>query len=117
MDFTSDRLLFNVLWTSWVCLGTRLEENDLVHDFGDVYENIGGESHVHSMAWSEDGMPGAQSRASFGAIGRSLGVAAFKDDLNLVNRNYFSWDGASDGPFRISISLVFCGIFNLLSNS
>ncbi len=38
VDFTSDRLLFNVLWTSWVCLGTRLEEADLVHDFGDAYE-------------------------------------------------------------------------------
>ena len=38
VDFTSDRLLFNVLWTSWVCLGTRFEETDLVHDFGDVYE-------------------------------------------------------------------------------
>jgi protein-S-isoprenylcysteine O-methyltransferase Ste14 len=38
VDFTSDRLLFNMLWTSWVCLGTRLEEIDLVHDFGDVYE-------------------------------------------------------------------------------
>jgi protein-S-isoprenylcysteine O-methyltransferase Ste14 len=36
-DFTSDRLLFSVLWTGWVCLGTRLEETDLVHDFGDVY--------------------------------------------------------------------------------
>ncbi len=38
VDFTSDRLLFNVLWTSWVYLGTRLEETDLVHDFGAVYE-------------------------------------------------------------------------------
>lgn len=38
VDFTSDRLLFNILWTSWVRLGTRLEETDLVHDFGDVYE-------------------------------------------------------------------------------
>lgn len=38
VDFTSDRLLFNILWTGWVCMGTRVEENDLVHDFGDVYE-------------------------------------------------------------------------------
>lgn len=38
VDFTSDRLLFNVLWTSWVCVGTRLEEIDLVHDFGAVYQ-------------------------------------------------------------------------------
>ena len=26
VDFTSDRLLLNVLWTDWVCLGTRLEQ-------------------------------------------------------------------------------------------
>jgi protein-S-isoprenylcysteine O-methyltransferase Ste14 len=38
VDFTSDRLLFNMLWTGWVCLGTRLEETDLVHEFGDVHE-------------------------------------------------------------------------------
>ncbi len=38
VDFTADRLLFNVLWTSWVYVGTRLEEIDLVCDFGDVYE-------------------------------------------------------------------------------
>ena len=37
-------------------------------------------------------------------------VEAFKDDLNPVNRNYFSWAGASDGLLRISISLVFCGV-------
>ena len=39
VDFTSDRLLLNVLWTDWVCLGTRLEQIDLVSDFGGVYEN------------------------------------------------------------------------------
>ena len=38
VDFTSDRLLFNVLWTGWVYLGTRLEETDLLHDFGEVYK-------------------------------------------------------------------------------
>lgn len=38
VDFTSDRLLLNVLWTDWVCLGTRLEQIDLVSDFGEVYE-------------------------------------------------------------------------------
>lgn len=34
---TSDRLLFNVLWTAWIVLGTVLEERDLVREFGDVY--------------------------------------------------------------------------------
>jgi protein-S-isoprenylcysteine O-methyltransferase Ste14 len=37
-DVTADRLLFNVLWTAWVWLGTKLEESDLVRDFGPVYE-------------------------------------------------------------------------------
>jgi len=27
----------NVLWTDWVCMGTRLEQIDLVSDFVDVY--------------------------------------------------------------------------------
>ncbi|MFC1849859.1 methyltransferase family protein [candidate division CSSED10-310 bacterium] len=34
---TSDRLLFNVLWTIWIYVGTVLEEKDLVSDFGLVY--------------------------------------------------------------------------------
>jgi protein-S-isoprenylcysteine O-methyltransferase Ste14 len=42
VDFTSDRLLLNVLCTDWVCLGTRLEQIDLVSDFGDVYEQYRG---------------------------------------------------------------------------
>ncbi len=37
-DLTADRLLFNVLWTGWICVGTGLEESDLVRDFGDAYE-------------------------------------------------------------------------------
>jgi len=28
------------LWTDWVCLGSRLEQIDLVSDFGDVYEKL-----------------------------------------------------------------------------
>ena len=36
---TADRLLFNVLWTAWIVLGTILEERDLVADFGDVYRD------------------------------------------------------------------------------
>jgi len=34
---TADRLLFNVLWTTWVVLATKLEERDLVSHFGDSY--------------------------------------------------------------------------------
>lgn len=34
---TSDRLLFNVLWTVWIVLGTFFEEKDLVGIFGDKY--------------------------------------------------------------------------------
>ncbi len=36
-DLTLDRLLFNVLWTAWICMGTVLEERDLRHEFGDAY--------------------------------------------------------------------------------
>ncbi len=34
---TTDRLLFNVLWTVWIVLGTVLEERDLVATLGDDY--------------------------------------------------------------------------------
>jgi len=34
---TLDRLFFNVLWTSWIVLGTYLEERDLVAEFGGHY--------------------------------------------------------------------------------
>jgi protein-S-isoprenylcysteine O-methyltransferase Ste14 len=36
-DLTSDRLLFNGLWTVWIVMGSILEERDLVLEFGDVY--------------------------------------------------------------------------------
>ncbi len=36
-DVGLDRLLFNILWTLWVILGTFLEEKDLVADFGEKY--------------------------------------------------------------------------------
>jgi protein-S-isoprenylcysteine O-methyltransferase Ste14 len=36
-DLTADRLLFNVLWTIWMVVGTVLEERDLVAAFGDAY--------------------------------------------------------------------------------
>ncbi len=38
-DVTADRLLFNALWTGWICVATVLEEKDLVADFGDAYRD------------------------------------------------------------------------------
>jgi methanethiol S-methyltransferase len=38
-DVSLDRLLFNVLWTIWVVLGTYLEEKDLVAEFGEKYRH------------------------------------------------------------------------------
>ena len=38
-ELTVDRLLFNVLWTAWIVVGTILEETDLLADFGDVYRD------------------------------------------------------------------------------
>lgn len=34
---TSDRLLFNILWTLWVLTGTYLEDRDLKREFGTEY--------------------------------------------------------------------------------
>jgi methanethiol S-methyltransferase len=34
---TLDRLLFDVLWTAWIFLGARLEEADLLAEYGDAY--------------------------------------------------------------------------------
>ena len=36
-DLTADRLLFNLLWTAWIIVGTILEERDLVTLFGEEY--------------------------------------------------------------------------------
>jgi len=36
-DLTRDRLLFNILWTVWIVIGSYLEEIDLIVEFGDVY--------------------------------------------------------------------------------
>ena len=38
-DLTVDRLLFNVLWTAWIIVGTVLEERDLVAAFGETYRD------------------------------------------------------------------------------
>ncbi len=36
-DLTADRLVFNLLWSGWIIVGTLLEERDLGLEFGDVY--------------------------------------------------------------------------------
>lgn len=36
-DICSDRLLFNVLWTCWIIIGSFFEEKNLVAEFGDKY--------------------------------------------------------------------------------
>ena len=36
---TADRLLFNVLWTIWLVVGSLLEERDLVKEFGQQYRD------------------------------------------------------------------------------
>lgn len=36
-DLTTDRLLFNGLWTVWIVIGSIFEERDLVLEFGDAY--------------------------------------------------------------------------------
>ncbi|MCU0848449.1 MAG: isoprenylcysteine carboxylmethyltransferase family protein [Spirochaetes bacterium] len=36
---SQDRLLFNIMWTGWIIIGTILEERDLVADFGDGYRD------------------------------------------------------------------------------
>jgi protein-S-isoprenylcysteine O-methyltransferase Ste14 len=38
-DVTTDRLLFNVLWTTWIYVGTFFEETDLVSEFGAAYRD------------------------------------------------------------------------------
>lgn len=36
-DVTADRLLFNILWTLWIVIGSFLEERDLLAAFGERY--------------------------------------------------------------------------------
>jgi protein-S-isoprenylcysteine O-methyltransferase Ste14 len=37
-DLTADRLLFNALWTAWICVASVLEERDLADEFRDAYQ-------------------------------------------------------------------------------
>ena len=34
-----DRLLHNMLWSTWIVIGARYEERDLVACFGDAYRS------------------------------------------------------------------------------
>ena len=34
---TLDRLIFNIMWTIWIVIGTYLEDRDLHHEFGSQY--------------------------------------------------------------------------------
>jgi len=36
---TADRLLFNILWSGWVIIGSVLEERDLAAEFGQPYRD------------------------------------------------------------------------------
>jgi methanethiol S-methyltransferase len=36
-DLTADKLLFNIMWTIWIIVATKLEERDLLRDFGNGY--------------------------------------------------------------------------------
>ncbi|MGZ6988868.1 MAG: methyltransferase family protein, partial [Thermoanaerobaculia bacterium] len=40
--FSTDQLLFNVLSTAWIIVGTKLEERDLLVDFGQTYRQYQG---------------------------------------------------------------------------
>jgi protein-S-isoprenylcysteine O-methyltransferase Ste14 len=38
-DLSLDRLLYNVLWSAWILVGSVLEERDLLADFGEPYRD------------------------------------------------------------------------------
>jgi protein-S-isoprenylcysteine O-methyltransferase Ste14 len=41
-DLSLDRLLYNILWSTWIIVGSVLEERDLVGDFGEPYRDYQG---------------------------------------------------------------------------
>jgi protein-S-isoprenylcysteine O-methyltransferase Ste14 len=56
-DLTADRLLFNVLFTAWIVVGTVLEERDLVRELGDPYRTY--QSQVPMLVpWRRPAEPG-----------------------------------------------------------
>jgi len=38
-DWTTDRLLLNILWSTWIVIGARWEERDLIAMYGKPYED------------------------------------------------------------------------------
>ncbi len=48
---TTDRLLFDALWTAWIWLGAKLEERDLAHEFGDAYRRYRDEVPMLVPSW------------------------------------------------------------------
>mgnify|MGYP001606559961 CR=1 FL=1 len=38
-DLTADRLLFDLIFSAWIVIGTVLEERDLVEEFGELYRD------------------------------------------------------------------------------
>jgi len=38
-DMRADRLLFNMMWSVWIVIGTHLEERDLAREFGRAYRD------------------------------------------------------------------------------
>ncbi len=61
-DVSADRLLLNVLWTAWICLGARLEERDLRDEFGAVYDAYPQEVPM-LIPWHRPAQPAARASA------------------------------------------------------
>jgi protein-S-isoprenylcysteine O-methyltransferase Ste14 len=38
-EVSSDRLVFNILWSLWIVIGSYLEERDLIAEFGKKYRD------------------------------------------------------------------------------
>jgi protein-S-isoprenylcysteine O-methyltransferase Ste14 len=61
-EMTMDRLLFQVLWSAWILLAARLEEADLLAEFGDAYRAYCREVPLIAP-WPRHRRPGASSWA------------------------------------------------------
>jgi methanethiol S-methyltransferase len=71
---STDQLLFDVLWTAWIVVGTRLEERDLLADFGHTYRQyqrsvpmlIPSPRHLMRAARQALAQAGGRARPSWG---------------------------------------------------
>ncbi len=61
-EFSADRLLFDVLWTAWIVAGTRLEERDLVAEFGDAYRGYQRRVPMLLPRWPRHAQPARTER-------------------------------------------------------